>query len=142
MVQFGGASGTLAVLGGRGVEIGQALADELGIRCPDAPWHAHRDRLAALVCACGVLIGSLGKMARDISLLMQDEIAEAAELPAAMGVADPLRMPHKRNPIACAITLAAANSAPALVASFLAGMVQEHERGVGGWHAEWPPSAA
>jgi 3-carboxy-cis,cis-muconate cycloisomerase len=140
VLQFGGASGTLAALGGRGVEIGQAVAEELELEYPDAPWHAHRDRLAALMCACGVLVGSLGKMARDVSLLMQSEVAEAAE-PGGGGRGGSSTMPHKQNPIACSIALAAANRAPALVAAFLAGMVQEHERGVGGWHAEWPTIA-
>lgn len=137
MLQFGGASGTLAMLGSGGVEVGRALADELSLGYPDAPWHTHRDRLAALLCACGVLVGSLGKMARDISLLMQEEIGEVAE-PGGDGRGGSSTMPHKRNPTACSITLAAANRVPALVAAFLAGMVQEQERGVGGWHAEWP----
>ncbi|MGH9529302.1 MAG: lyase family protein, partial [Terriglobales bacterium] len=79
ILQFGGASGTLALLGDKGIAVGQALAAELGLAYPEAPWHTHRDRLGALMCACGVLTGSLGKMARDISLLMQDEVAEVAE---------------------------------------------------------------
>jgi 3-carboxy-cis,cis-muconate cycloisomerase len=140
VLQFGGASGTLAALGEHGVEIGQALAEELGLKYPDAPWHAYRDRLAALLCACGVMVGSLGKMARDVSLLMQGEVGEAAE-PGGEGRGGSSTMPHKQNPIACAITLAAANRAPAFVAAFLSGMVQEHERGIGGWHAEWPTIA-
>ena len=51
-------------------------------------------------------------------------------------------MPNKRNPAGCAISLAAATRLPGLVAAFLTGMVQEHERAVGGWHAEWPTIAA
>ncbi len=38
--------------------------------------------------------------------------------------------------------LAASTRLPGLVAAFLTGMVQEHERAVGGWHAEWPTIAA
>jgi 3-carboxy-cis,cis-muconate cycloisomerase len=113
------------------------LAEELGLALPDAPWHTHRDRLAALVTACGVLTGSLGKMARDVALLMQGEVDEASK-PGGSGRGGSSTMPHKRNPIACALTLAAAHRVPGLVAAFLSGMVQEHERGVGGWHAEWP----
>ncbi len=141
VLQFGGASGTLAALGDKGLVVGRAMAGELGLGFPDAPWHAHRDRLAALIAACGVLTSSLGKMARDISLLMQGEVAEAAE-PADAGRGGSSTMPQKRNPIASAVTLAAANRVPGLVAAFLSGMVQEHERGVGGWHAEWPTIAA
>jgi 3-carboxy-cis,cis-muconate cycloisomerase len=51
-------------------------------------------------------------------------------------------MPHKHNPIACSLTLAAAHRVPGLVAAFLSSMVQEHERGVSGWQAEWPTIAA
>ena len=141
IVQFGGASGTLAALGEHGMAVGRALAEELGLAYPDAPWHAHRDRLAALVGACGVQTGSLGKMARDIALLMQGEVGEAAE-PGGPGRGGSSTMPHKRNPIACSLALAAAHRVPGLVAGFLSAMVQEHERGAGGWQAEWPTMAA
>ncbi len=137
IVQFGGASGTLATLGKQGIAVGRALADELGLGFPGAPWHTHRDRLADLLCTCGVLTGSLGKIARDISLLMQSEVAEANE-PGGQGRGGSSTMPHKRNPIGCSLTLAAAVRVPGLVATFLSAMVQEHERAVGGWQAEWP----
>lgn len=139
-LQFGGASGTLAALGDHGLTVAHELANELGLSCPDAPWHTHRDRLAALLCACGILTGSLGKIARDISLLMQTEAGEVAE-PRGQGRGGSSTMPHKHNPIGCALTLAAANRVPGLVASFLSAMVQEHERAVGGWHSEWPTIA-
>ena len=141
VLQFGGASGTLAALGDKGLAVGRALADELQLGYPDAPWHANRDRLAAYVTSCGVLTGCLGKMARDISLLMQTEVAEVAE-PSGDGRGGSSTMPNKRNPIACALTLAAANRVPGLVAGFLSSMVQEHERAVGGWQAEWPTVTA
>ena len=141
LLQFGGATGTLAALGEHGPSVSQLLAEELGLHCPEAPWHTHRDRLGVLVCACGVLTGTLGKIARDISLLMQNEVGEAAE-PGGQGRGGSSTMPHKRNPIGCAVTLAAANRTPGLVASFLYGMIQEHERGVGGWQAEWPTVSA
>jgi 3-carboxy-cis,cis-muconate cycloisomerase len=137
ILQFGGASGTLAALGPAGIAVSQALADELGLRNPPAPWHTHRDVLATLLCSCGVYVGSLAKMARDISLLMQGEVAEAFE-PGGNGRGGSSTMPHKRNPIACAMTLAAASRVPGLVAAFLTGMTQEQERGVGGLQAEWP----
>jgi 3-carboxy-cis,cis-muconate cycloisomerase len=137
VLQFGGASGTLAALGERGLTVARALADDLGLRTPEGPWHAHRDRLAALVSACGIYTATLGKIARDISLLMQDEVGEVAERGGGSST-----MPHKRNPAACAVALAASARLPGLVAAFLSAMVQEHERGVGGWHAEWPTLAA
>lgn len=136
LLQFGGAAGTLAGLGDQGVAVAQELARELGLICPEAPWHTHRDRLAVLICSCGVLTGTLGKMARDLSLLMQNEVGEAAEA-SGEGRGGSSTMPHKRNPIGCAVTIAAANRTPGQVSSFLSGMLQEHERGLGGWQAEW-----
>ncbi len=141
ILQFGGASGTLASLGSQGLAVGRALAEELGLGFPDAPWHTHRDRLAELVCGCGIVTGSLGKMARDISLLMQSEVGEAAE-PSEPGRGGSSTMPHKRNPNGCSLTLAAAVRVPGLVAGFLSAMVQEHERALGGWQSEWPTVSA
>jgi 3-carboxy-cis,cis-muconate cycloisomerase len=141
LLQFGGASGTLASLGEDGMEVGRALAQELGLGWAEAPWHTQRDRLALVVCSCGILTGSLGKMARDISLLAQAEVAEAAE-PGGEGRGGSSTMPHKRNPIGCALALGSAQRVPGLVATFLSAMVQEDERGLGGWHAEWPTMAA
>jgi 3-carboxy-cis,cis-muconate cycloisomerase len=138
VLQFGGATGTLASLGDRGTAVIEALSMELGLgSASGAPWHTQRDQLATLICACGVLTGSLGKMARDIALLMQNEVGEASE-PGGEGRGGSSTMPHKRNPTASSLTLAAAHRVPGLVASFLSAMVQEHERAVGGWQAEWP----
>jgi 3-carboxy-cis,cis-muconate cycloisomerase len=136
-LQFGGASGTLAALGKDGPRVEQALAGELGLGCPEAPWHTQRDRLAALICACGVLAGSLGKMARDITLLSQNEVAEVAESGGA-GRGGSSTMPHKQNPVSSVLASAAALKVPGLVASYLSAMTQEHERAAGGWQAEWP----
>jgi 3-carboxy-cis,cis-muconate cycloisomerase len=137
LLQFGGASGTLAALGANGLSVGRALASVLEIGFPEAPWHTHRDRLASIASACGIYTASLGKMARDVSLLMQAEVGEVREPGGGSST-----MPHKRNPSGCAIALAAATRVPGLVSAFLSGMVQEHERAVGGWHAEWPVVAS
>jgi 3-carboxy-cis,cis-muconate cycloisomerase len=136
VLQFGGAVGTLAALGNRGMDVAAALARELQLPPPDLPWHSHRDRLAEVATTVGLCTGTLGKIARDISLHMQTEIAEIAE-PTAEGRGGSSTMPHKRNPLASAVALAAATRIPGLVGSMLSGMVQEQERGLGGWHAEW-----
>jgi 3-carboxy-cis,cis-muconate cycloisomerase len=140
-IQFGGAVGTLAMLGEKGFDVAKELSLELGLGCPDAPWHTHRDRLGALICVCGLLTGSLGKIARDISLLMQSEVGEASE-PAGEGRGGSSTMPHKQNPIGCTVTIAAATRMPGLVASYLTAMVQEHERSAGASQSEWPTVAA
>lgn len=136
-LQFGGASGTLAALEDRAMEVSEALAAELGLPLPDAPWHGYRDRLAALMAALSIYTASLGKVALDIALLMQYEVGEAAE-PGGEGRGGSSSMPHKRNPTACMLGLASAKRVPGLLADFVAGMVQEHERAAGGWQAEWP----
>lgn len=136
VVQLGGAAGTLASLGERGLDVTRTLAEELELGVPDLPWHGSRDRVAELAAWLGLLTGTLGKIARDLSLLMQTDVGEAFE-PAGEGRGGSSTMPHKRNPVACANILAAAVRVPGLVATMLAAMVQEHERGLGGWHAEW-----
>ena len=136
VLQFGGASGTLASLGDQGLAVATALAEDLALTCPDVPWHTQRDRLAEVATTLGLLTGTLGKIARDVSLLMQTEVGEVFE-PAAPGRGGSSTMPHKRNPVGCAVVLAAAQRVPALVSVMLGAMVQEHERGLGGWHAEW-----
>src|SRR5579859_2825107 len=136
VIQFGGAAGTLASLGGRGLDVAKAPATELQLGEPNLPWHAHRDRMAEVATTIGLLTGTLGKIAKDMSLLMQTEMAEAFE-PAAPGKGGSSTMPHKRNPVGAAVVLAAATKVPALVSVMLAAMVQEHERGLGNWHAEW-----
>ncbi len=136
LLQFGGAAGTLASLGNDGPEVARVLGYRLGLPVPDMPWHSHRDRLVALATTLGIAVGVLGKIARDLALMGQTEIGEAYEAPAA-GRGGSSTMPHKRNPVSASIALAAAARAPGLVATMLGAMDQEHERGLGGWQAEW-----
>lgn len=136
-LQFGGAAGTLAALGDKGLAVSDALARELQLPLPDAPWHTHRDRIAEAASVMAILAGSCGKIARDVSLMMQTDVGEAFE-PAGSGRGGSSTMPHKRNPVAAASALAAATMAPNLAATIFAAQVQEHERSAGPWHAEWP----
>jgi 3-carboxy-cis,cis-muconate cycloisomerase len=136
VLQFGGAAGTLAALGSQGTVIARHLSEQLKLPSPQMPWHTHRDRLSEIATTLGLLTGTLGKIARDISLHMQTEIDELRE-PAEEGRGASSTMPHKRNPVACAMILATAIRVPGLVATMLTAMVQEDERGLGGWHAEW-----
>jgi 3-carboxy-cis,cis-muconate cycloisomerase len=136
VLQFGGAAGTLAALGSQGALIAKHLSEQLKLPLPQMPWHSHRDRLSEIATTLGLLTGTLGKIARDISLHMQTEIDELRE-PAEEGRGVSSTMPHKRNPVACAMILAAATRVPGLVATMLTAMLQEGERGLGTWHAEW-----
>jgi len=136
VVQFGGAAGTLASLGDRGIAVTDALAANLALDVPDMPWHTHRDRFCDVAAVLGMLIASLGKFARDVALLAQSEVGEAQE-PALPGRGGSSTMPQKRNPVGAAIALEAAVRVPGLVSTMLTAAVQEHERGLGNWPAEW-----
>jgi len=136
-LQFGGAAGTLAALGDKGMVVAEALAEELKLPLPEAPWHTHRDRIADAAAVFAIIAGSCGKIARDVSLMMQTDVGEAFE-PAGAGRGGSSTMPHKRNPVAAASALGAATMAPNLAATIFAAQVQDHERSAGPWHAEWP----
>jgi 3-carboxy-cis,cis-muconate cycloisomerase len=132
-VQYGGAAGTRAGLSGQGARIARAMAGDLGLAEAVLPWHTDRGRIAELAGALGAAAGTAGKVARDITLLAQDEVAEAHE--GAPGGSS--AMAHKQNAVASVSALGAALRAPGLVATLYAAMVQEHERAAGAWHAEW-----
>ena len=139
-VQLGGAVGTLAQMKGKGPQVIALMAADLKLKTPLFNWHTQRDEWVALGCELGLLVGSLGKIAKDISLMGQYEVGELAE-PSEPGRGGSSAMPHKRNPVACMVALAAAQRAPQRVAALLATMPQEHERALGNWQAElaeWP----
>jgi len=132
-VQLGGAAGTLAALGTDGIRVTAALASELGLAEPVLPWHTDRTRVADLAGALGSTAGVLAKVAGDVVLLAQTEVAEVSE---AVGGGSSA-MPHKHNPVRAVLASAAARRVPGLVATLLASMAHEHERAAGAWHAEW-----
>ncbi|MCP1420661.1 3-carboxy-cis,cis-muconate cycloisomerase [Pseudomonas laurylsulfativorans] len=136
VLQFGGASGTLAALGEQAMPVARALAEELQLTLPDQPWHTQRDRVVEFAAVLGLIAGSLGKLGRDVSLLMQTEAAEVFE-PSAPGKGGSSTMPHKRNPVGAAVLIGAATRVPGLLSTLFSAMPQEHERSLGLWHAEW-----
>ncbi|HZB28588.1 MAG TPA: 3-carboxy-cis,cis-muconate cycloisomerase [Streptosporangiaceae bacterium] len=134
--QLGGAAGTMAALGAGGVTVLGLFAAETGLAEPVLPWHTDRTRIADLAGALGGAAGPLGKIATDLILLAQTEVAEVV---AAGGRGGSSAMPHKRNPVAAISAAACVRRVPGLVATLLAAMPQEHERAAGGWQAEWEP---
>ncbi|WP_287497642.1 3-carboxy-cis,cis-muconate cycloisomerase [Pandoraea sp. CB10b_02] len=135
-VQFGGAAGTLASLGTQGPAVAAALARRLHLQEAATPWHGQRDRIVRVGSWAASLTGLLGKFARDTALLTQTEVGEIAEA-SGPGRGGSSTMPHKRNPVGCASILAAAARTPQLAATLFGAMQQDHERGLGTWHAEW-----
>jgi 3-carboxy-cis,cis-muconate cycloisomerase len=132
-LQLGGGVGTLAATGEHAADLLAAVARELSLPVPVAPWHTSRGRVGELVSACGVLAGELATVAQDVVLLSQNAIGEVA-------VAHPggsSAMPHKRNPASAVLALACAHRVPGLVATVLSGMPQQLQRSIGTWQAEW-----
>ena len=140
-IQFGGAAGTLASLGDRGPEVATLLGAELGLPVPALPWHTNRLRIIELAAALAAACAALGKIARDVILLAQTEVAEVREA-AAPGRGTSSTMPHKQNPVAAITILAHTRQSPGLLATITAAAEQEHQRAAGAWHSEWQPLTA
>lgn len=131
--QLGGAAGTLAPLGPAGPEVLRLYARELDLAEPVLPWHTDRTRIGELGGGLAVAAGVCEKVGRDVALLSQTEVGEAAE--AAGGVSS--TMPQKRNPARSTVAVACALQVYGHASVLISGAGREHERGVGGWHAEW-----
>jgi 3-carboxy-cis,cis-muconate cycloisomerase len=136
-LQLGGATGSLAGLGGQARAVTEHLAALLDLPAAETPWHSRREGLAGLASSLAILTGAVGKIAGDIALLAQNEVAEAFE-PRVAGRGGSSAMAHKRNPTGCQVALTAATRAPHLAATIVSTLPQAHERGLGGWQAEAP----
>jgi len=136
VVQFGGASGTLAALGDKGLAVMEALGKELDLALPMMPWHTQRDGLVEFAGWLSLVTGSLAKMAQDVILLAQTEVGEAQET-AETGCGGSSTMPQKSNPITSEIIIAAARTNASLLSAMHNALIQEHERGTHGWQVEW-----
>ncbi|HXC84163.1 MAG TPA: lyase family protein [Trebonia sp.] len=134
-VQFGGAAGTLASLGADGARVKALLATELGLPDPPLPWHTERLRIIDVAVAMARVTAALGKIARDVTLLAQPEIAEVRE---SVGGGAP---PASATPVAAIAIIGCARQVPGLLATVVASAEQEHQRAAGAWHAEWQPFA-
>jgi 3-carboxy-cis,cis-muconate cycloisomerase len=134
--EFAGAAGTLASLGDKGLEVQQAMMEELGLGVPVSTWHVARDGFAEAVNLLGVITGSLGKIAYDVMLMASNEFGELYE-PFVKGRGASSTMPQKRNPISSELMLACAKGVRQQAGLMLDAMVQDLERATGPWHAEW-----
>src|SRR5690625_1469150 len=135
-VQLGGAGGTLAVFGEHGPAVVSALAAEIGLADPRTPWHTERTRVRRLAASLGSVTAAAGKVATDVVLLAQSEIAEVAE---GGGHGGSSAMPHKHNPIGSVLVRSNATRTPAMVNALFSAGMPENERAFGSWHAEWQP---
>lgn len=138
VLQLGGAVGNRAALGNAGERIAARMARRLGLGNPRGSWHTQRDAWVRFGLEVAVLAGSVSKIAKDLALLSQAEVAEVAEGATAGGAqrGGSSAMPHKRNPVACMQAIAASAQVPGLAATLLSTMAQAHERALGEWQAE------
>ena len=134
--EFGGAAGTLASLGGRGLEVQAELMKELKLGVPAIAWHTVRDTIAEVGCFLGLVAGTCGKIAFDVKLMMQTEVEELYE-PFHEGRGSSSTMPQKRNPISSVYITALNAVVRQQVAALLDAMVEDHERATGPWEIEW-----
>ena len=135
-LQLGGAGGTLSAYGDKGVAIAASMAKELGLEVAPITWHGARDGFARLGTEAAILAGAAGKIARDVSLMMQPEVGEAFE-PTGEGKGGSSALPHKRNPVGCLSALEAAQRCPGLAGTLLSQLAPEHERGLGQWQSQF-----
>jgi 3-carboxy-cis,cis-muconate cycloisomerase len=133
-VQLGGAAGTLAALGEAGPEVVRLLAEELDLHEPDGAWHTNRVRVAELGAALAIAAGVMAKIGLDVALLGQTEVGEVKESDGGASST----MPQKQNPVGSTLAIACARQVQAHAGVLVAAVPQEHERGLGGWHSEWP----
>jgi 3-carboxy-cis,cis-muconate cycloisomerase len=136
-IQFGGPAGTLASLGESGPAVAALLADELGLAEPALPWHSDRLRIVQLAAALAGTCATLGKIARDVTLLAQTEVAEVSERSDDPRQGGSSAMPHKKNQVASVIILGCAKRAPGLLSTLATTAEHEHQGAAGSWHAEW-----
>ncbi len=136
MGEFGGACGTLASIEKGAMETQAELMAALGLGRPDIAWHTVRDTIAEVGCFLGLVGGSLGKIAMDVKLMMQHEVAEVYE-PFAPGRGSSSTMPQKRNPISSCYIHAAISIVRQHAAALMDAMVADHERSTGPWEIEW-----
>ncbi len=132
-VQMGGAAGTLSVLGVRGIDVMEAVAQELGLEAPPMPWHSQRDSMAEVANWFSLVTSTLAKLGQDLAALSQTEIGEASDGSPGGSSA----MPHKSNPVRSETLVAIGRANAGLLASVHQSAIHEHERSGSAWTLEW-----
>ncbi len=135
--EFGGAVGTLASLGEKGLAVQQGVMEELKLIQPPIAWHTIRDNIAEVGCFLGLVCGSLDKIASDVKVMMMTELNEVQEPDGGGGRGASSTMPQKRNPISCAYITACSSVVRQHTAALLNAMSADFERATGTWEIEW-----
>ena len=136
VASLGGPVGTLASLGNTAPAVLDGFAQALGLRATPLCWHTNRAQIAEAGAWLVQLTGALAKLATDVVHLASTEVGEVAE-PYIPGRGGSSAMPHKRNPVAATIIVAAHAAAKGHASTLFEAMAAAHERPAGLWHAEW-----
>lgn len=132
-LSLGGASGTLAALGEKAVEVVKRMAEILHLAVPESTWHTQRDNLVEFAGWLSMVTGGLGKMGQDLLLMAQSEVDEVRFT----GGGGSSTMPQKSNPIEAEILVTLSRFSAGLLGTIHQAQIQEHERGGPGWMLEW-----
>ncbi|MCB9732822.1 MAG: adenylosuccinate lyase family protein [Deltaproteobacteria bacterium] len=95
MGMFGGAVGTLAVFGERGVAIRDRVIELLGLEPAVGAWNGSQDGVAEIVQLDALLLGTLVRFANDVEMLGRNAVRELLQR-GPRGSSS--TMPHKGNP--------------------------------------------
>jgi 3-carboxy-cis,cis-muconate cycloisomerase len=132
VVQFGGATGTLSALGGQGIAVMDAMADELGLAHAE-PWHGARDRIEEFASLVTSIATSLGRMGADFTLLAQSEVGEIGFA----GAGGSSTLPQKQNPVLAEVLVSLGRFAAGQVGALHQAAIHVNERDGAAWTLEW-----
>lgn len=136
VAQLSGAVGTLASMGGKGFAVQRAIASDLGLGLPRIAWHSARDRIVEFVCVAAMIGVTCAKVAMEVIQLQRTEIGELEE-PSRHESVGSSTMPQKRNPMVCEAIVAVGRVLKQQPALALDSAMQQHERDMSAWQAEW-----
>jgi 3-carboxy-cis,cis-muconate cycloisomerase len=136
VVSLFGAGGTSAAYGEHAVRLRARVAELLGLRTTDVPWHVSRDGLAEFGLVCSLLTATCARFAREVVDLSRTEIAEVGEAAGHHRGASST-MPQKVNPIESEAVIGLSATTGALSSALFRVMEAGHERAAGEWQAEW-----
>ena len=119
-------------------ELPQQVANSLDLTLPLLPWHTNRQPIHAIASALDACAGAMENIVEDIALMCQSELGEVAE-PTIAGMGGSSSMPHKRNPVLCALIKTATLRMHGHLSVISNTTAQPFERALGQWHASWVP---
>ncbi len=131
-----GAAGTSSAFGDSAAEVRSRVADSLGLRPVEIPWHVSRDRLTSLMTTLTAAATTCTRLAREVISLSRTEIGELGENTGHHRGASST-MPQKRNPIISEAIIGFGVYATALASAVFRAAEHEHERAAGEWQIEW-----